>query len=226
MRPRKDRNIKNVIYFSADSTQYAQIELSSIKSIVKNSNINIQFVVGEGFSVDRLYDEYDNKKWDVIYVSTHYNYTHYEPHSGELILSDDKKVCLSELLKKNVPCYHRRMLFLNVCDGATSAYYGGLARFGMAGLLTKNNQAVVSHLWPINNLMAAVYASIFFANITKDIGMFELYRKTKRVIAGGKEQVLEFLKNHKGVDNLIERLENQKVECGEYVNSGSLAFYE
>ena len=83
---------------------------------------------------------------------------------------------MEELLHVDLKLSVRRLLMLNVCDGASHPGNGVLPRLGFAASLATPWQATISHQWPVAPLSAAVLGGLLACHIREGKSFFEAYK--------------------------------------------------
>ncbi len=124
---------------------------------------------------------YESNDFDIIWVMSHGEFDHWKPGVVSVEIGNNQYLSLDEALNLSIPeSDKRRLLFLNICDGATHSGSDGLERLGFAPSLANNNQCVISHLWPVTAWSAATFGAIYSSYLTSEgnfFTAFEIYFK-------------------------------------------------
>lgn len=120
--------------------------------------------------------EYESSDYDVFWVASHGEMDHWSPHEVKLHLAeDDSAVVLDDLWGCTLSSERRRLLVLNVCDGARFAEPGLLPRIGLAAGLASPTQATISHLWPVRYLPSAAFGAYLAYFVAAGCSYFDAY---------------------------------------------------
>lgn len=82
---------------------------------------------------------------------------------------------LDDVLHRAPDLEERRLLVLNVCDGARFVEPSLLPRVGLAAGLLGPTQATISHLWPVRLLPSAAFDACLTYQVAQGLPYFEAY---------------------------------------------------
>ena len=141
--------------------------------------------------------------------------------------NSEEIIGISELEEIQVECDRRRLLVLNVCDGATGAVLGGALGLGVAQMLAQPAQAVISHMWPVDQRIAPVFGALLARELARGEIFFESFGRTITQMNVDKEQLVESLgESPAEFSTLIERIENRDFDPKCMYYWGSPVFLE
>ncbi|MEU7913925.1 hypothetical protein [Microbispora bryophytorum] len=226
--PMPDRPIRKALIWSGGIIG-ADEEAAHVGSIFRQHGIDVDIVPTEQMSRDRFLGCYADSTYDVIWVASHGLYDHLEVGSPAIPLPNDELVTLGDLVATSPPAGEgRRLLFLNICDGAASPTLGGLPEVGIAAATCSPIQAVISHLWPVDTFsVAPSYAILLASALAQDVGYFPAYMSATRTLIDGASAVSSCIQNlAPSASRLIDRLENHPPEMATIAGWGSPAFFE
>mgnify|MGYP000205619594 CR=1 FL=1 len=224
--PLQDRVVTNVCIWCGAGSITEDIELNAVKLVLEKQQISIDCFSSDETTFDKFKSIYESNKYDVIWVMSHGEFDHFRPGSVSINISEDKAISLDEILHFSCPKSNkRRLLFLNVCDGATHSNVGGIAKLGFAPALSSQNQCVISHLWPVNPIVAATFGAMYAVNIAKGMSFFSAFQETLNHINSTKDDVVNRI-NTCVNDELGERINNKDIDFELMIHSGSATFFQ
>jgi len=224
--PYIDKKIKRVLLWS----------VGSLTSSLESNALNIIFTKA-GFQVDYYnYDidkeefliKYNSSEYDVVWIISHGNYDHYNPHTSDISTSNDSSpLFINDLRNIQNGNNERRLLVLNVCDGGTSAAYGNPNDFGIASLITSEHQATISHIWPTDSWFAVLFGVLLAIGLTTSNSYFEAYTYAMKYMYSSKSEVISEICKYLGSsDEIIEKLQYRDLDFDKIYYWGSPVFYE
>ncbi len=226
-RPRSDRKPKSVLIWCADvltgpmETEMVEAAFKRVGAVVKvfspNESNAIQFM-----------NEYENSNYDVFWVLSHGDFDHWSPHEVKLRLAqDNSSVMLQDLWNRSPTTEQRRLLVLNVCDGARFAEPGMLPRVGLAAGLASPTQATISHLWPVRFLPSAAFGVYLAKFVASGMPYFEAYCATLKALQKSANEIgIELEDLYESEFQLIKSLKASYDNFSEIETWGSAAFYQ
>lgn len=174
-KPRPDRKPKSVLIWQGE-VYSGPMELDLVEAAFKAVGAEVTKVAPETSSPAEFLKEYENGSYDVLWVASHGEFNHYMPHHVELRLAHDRShVMLGDVWNRAPNSEERRLLVLNVCDGARFAEPGLLPRIGLAAGLSCPSQATISHLWPVRLLPSAAFGACLAHQVAQGLPYFEAY---------------------------------------------------
>jgi len=225
-----DREIKHICLVSAGNSITEEIEIEIVTGFFEKSFscVEITLLAFSDSSKQDFIDVYGSDNFDIIWLMSHGNFNHWEPESVCIDIFGEK-MYLEELanIKINSCDTKRRLLFLNVCDGATSKSTGSISRIGFAPALSSANQCTISHLWPTNPWAASCFGAWLAIHLCNEGLFFNAYEKSIESMSLGKEGLIKSLID-KGVsaDNALERIQRCNLDLSLMAHAGSAVFYD
>lgn len=104
---------------------------------------------------------YEDPTFDVAWVIGHGEQSAFAAEFTGLVLDDHSLLPMGTIGTMKTPGGGRRLLVLNICSSGATQIRGGLARIGLGHRLASADQAVVAHLWPIDEDAALAFGSGF-----------------------------------------------------------------
>lgn len=224
-----DRKIRRVVIWAPNQTISERCEIEAVSAILQMAEISVEICAGaDARTKERFVQTYQDPSVDVLWIISHGEYDHWNPHETTLVLSseDEVNISLHELASLSIRSSNgRRLLVLNVCDGAASAMVGGLNKIGFAQSLACRNQAVVSHLWPVESMHAAAFGACLAIGLAKSSGFFKGYEHALYLLHSDCRELIDELQD-RGVSELIERLSARNYRSNSTFAWGSPIFFE
>jgi hypothetical protein len=203
-----------------------KIETDAVASILGAGSIDCQ-VFDSDLSVDRFRQVYEDETYDLIWVAAHGVSGGIWPEDAALALDRAHTVSFSELIDFSVPDTERRLLFLNACSMGESAIFGGLAGFGIAAGLAGPSQAVIGHLWPVDDLAAAAFGLLLAAELAAGQRLFEAFASALHARAEAGPDLAAALGNlGLPAAPLREKVASSHDDFGNFLRWASPAFFE
>lgn len=164
---KSDREVHKILCFLTRNSQTYDKEyefLSSLdceKTIITDPNKN-QFL--------ELLNDTD---YDLLYISAHGDYEHFSSKNEEIVFwneEDDKsyRISTKEINEKLSIKKDKKILILNICDGANSGLSYLVSERGVANKFAIKGHVVLSYLWPVEPKYAVVFGCLV---------LYELRRK-------------------------------------------------
>jgi hypothetical protein len=223
-----DKAVVKVCLWCGAGSLTEQIESETLTKILEASGIEVTLFKSDQTTKRRFINIYQDNQFDVIWVMSHGEFDHWKTGEISIEIGKEEFLSLDEAMKLSVPDdNNRRLLFLNICDGATHSSTEGLERLGFAPALASSLQCVISHLWPITSWSAATFGVIYCSYLTTEGDFFSAFKSTLRVMANGNNAVhgrLAELSSHS--DKLRDRLNNQDNNFDLMAHSGSSVFFQ
>jgi hypothetical protein len=222
VRPQPDRECLRVLIWLS-GTLIGELQAGWIAELLSQ---RAAIVVRTG-DLDTFRADYANPEYDVIWVTTHGEFDHNDPHRSTLALAAGVTASFDDLRRIAVPGTKRRLLVLDACDSGAVPVYGGLSDLGFGPLLAAKNQAVISHRWPVEQFASALFNSLLALGLRSE-SFFAAYQSAVATMARGKDAVLSDLSAALGVDNnLVTRIRNnESIRWNTLAIWGSPAFFE
>ena len=226
-KPRPDRKPKSVILWEGDVSS-GQMELAFVEAAFRAAGAEVTKFAPETSSPADFLKEYENGSYDVLWVASHGEFNHYMPHHVELRLARDRsRVMLDDVWNRAPNSDGRRLLVLNVCDGARFAEPGLLPRIGLAAGLSCPSQATISHLWPVRILPSAAFGACLAHQVAQGLPYFEAYCAALAALRKSAWQIGADLEAVYGPDfQLVDSLKASNDDFSGIETWGSAAFYQ
>jgi hypothetical protein len=227
-KPKQDRSIVKVCLWCGAGSMTEQIESNILKRMFENEGVDVTLFSSESTTKSEFINIYENSDFDIIWVMSHGEYDHWKPGEVSIAIGNNELVSLDECMKLSIPIVGaRRLLFLNICDGATHNCTEGLERLGFAPALANKEQCVISNLWPVTAWSAATFGAIYCSYLSKDGNFFEAFEATLEIFVGGNSKVFERLNAlGQSCQELKDRLDNQDNNFDLMAYSGSTVFIQ
>jgi hypothetical protein len=227
-RPEPDRPVRRVLIWSG-GTFLGAVGVSAAAELLSQHGVGCDIIPDEARSAEEFLRRYAAGEYDVLWVDAHAEYDHYDPHRVYLRLfpGDGRGLSLAELAAIPVPGGGRRLLFLNVCDGGTATPMPGPSKLGLAPMLAGARQAVVSHLWPVEQTYAALLDGLLAVGLVRARGFLAAFSLAAESLRAGDDHVFALLRREMGEGcELATRLSARSLDLGNISAWGSPAFFE
>lgn len=160
-----------------------------------------------------------------FYISAHGNYDHWDPEAAHIHFSETRKITLAALKSATNKAKHRRTIYLNICDGATSELSFNPYNSGISAALAHGNQVIISHLWPIRPLYAFISGALLL-KFLQDLSAAEAVRETYNILKESNASIQERAMSFGEPFNPVcETIQNTEIKISEFRNIGSFAIY-
>ncbi|MFJ1254270.1 CHAT domain-containing protein [Cupriavidus sp. CuC1] len=226
-RPREDRVPRSVLIWGG-GTITEPMELEMVRYAFEKIGATVRSVTLETCTPADFLAEYQNAEYDVFWIASHGEFDHWAPHDVRLHLAPDNSAVKLEDVWDRIPSFEgRRLLVLNVCDGARFAERGMLPRVGLGPGLAGPAQATISHLWPVRPYPSAGFGASLAYYVANGVRYFEAFERTLRAIAKPAANVGMELEDMYGREfELTTRLRNQEEDFSAIEVWGSAAFFQ
>ncbi len=222
--PDIDRHAHSVfVWVASPKTYTADLEVGALRRIF-GDRLNI--ATAEDGSFERFLQEYRSKVHDIIWVISHGDFRHHQPHTSALQMAEGHRLGVQELLALRVPEHGRRLLVVNSCDGGTAAPLNAPAELGIAASVAGRHQAVVSHICPVHPLAALVFGAVFAKHLVEGNGFFAAFDAALKVMRGGRAAIRAELAACTAYGELVPRLDNASLGFDNLIENGTAVFYE
>lgn len=226
--PAEDREVRKVCMWCGAGSITEEMELNAVRSVLEHSGIQVDQYSSKETTKAQFIGIYESIEYDVIWVMSHGEFDHWQPGNVSIVVGTDGDLSLDEMLQLDVPEKDgRRLLLLNVCDGATYSNQGGIPRLGIAPSVAGSNQCAISHLWPVSPFAAAAFGFLYASSISKGLGFFEAYQDALNRIGGTQNDVLnEIERACLDGGEFVQRLSSRELPFELMAHSGSAAFFQ
>ncbi|MBA9072575.1 hypothetical protein GGR22_000701 [Flavobacterium gossypii] len=215
--------IEKILFWSGFS-QTSEIEREALEEIFQFAEIEFEVHNEENSSLKKFQNRIIEYKPDIVWISSHGEYQHYEPNISSIKLSESESISIRDFEQLINKDDKRRLLFLNVCEGGVHSQTGEFKNIGFPNLLTATNQDIISHLWMVEARFACVFGvfvALGVALLQKNY--FEAFEYSLSRVLIDKETILEELETFPvNLTNLKERIQNNdSTEWDNIITTGS-----
>lgn len=232
--PLPKRDIRK-IFLWCFGTRTSDLELALLQAIFSNKGIQTEVLNVLEHSREYFFEIYNDPSIDLIWVGTHGNFEHLAPHKSNIDAHQDGPIIISELQNLVPERESQRLIFLNICDGATAMSASALYDLGIGASICNRFQAVISHLWMVDIAASFVYGIIYAHYISEGQDFFTAYKNTTIAFLNGKDFISETLspyyylsfdnlENDHSLETYVNSLPNEISENIYYWGSG--VYYE
>lgn len=222
-KPKEQRKINRVLVWEGD-TMLSQIECIGIVNIFNKKGIETVTLKYQLSSKEEFLKKYNDDSFDLIWICCHGEFNHMEAHKSYLDLGNNIHFNLDELNSYSLNTSNRRLIVVDACDGATTSLINSPLSLGIGSALVCSKQSLISHQWPIDNYSALISGVILASYLSDDLDYSEALNKTINLFYSGKESVVERINEYCSEEDVIERIENSRVDFQNFYSWGSLAY--
>jgi hypothetical protein len=171
--------------------------------------------------------EFSNPEYDAVWVTTHGEFDHMDPHRSKLVINEDTEMTFNDLRKIRTPAQGRRLVILDACDSGAEPIYGGLSSLGFGPLLASSSQAVICYRWPVEQFASAIF-NVLLALGLRTRSFYGAYEFAVITVIQGKQTTIQQLAEVLGQDHdLVGRIQdNESIRWNTLAFWGSAAFLE
>lgn len=227
-KPKPDAIIKKVCLWCGAGSFTEAMESSVLIKIFSSVDIHVDYFSSEHTTKEDFLKIYESDYYDIVWIMSHGEFDHWNPGQVSIEIGAGEVITLEEALRLEIPTRKsRRLLMLNVCDGATHTNLDGLSKLGFGPALSSNQQCTISHLWPVNPYVAATFGAIYAEKISKIKDFFKAFAETLLVMSEPTGKVIDYLSaNVINSGEIQERLSNNNINMELMIHGGSSAFFE
>lgn len=194
--PNKKRNVKRVLLWCF-GTRTSDLELRLTKDIFQSKGVIVDAINILEVSKNDFANMYQSADYDLVWVGTHGNYDQLLPHLSSIDIHPDGYVRLSDLIGIAPSTDKQRMLFLNICDGATASTQSAMYDLGIGAALCNRNQAVLSHIWMVKIESSFVYGVLYAHYLVNPVcDFFTAYERVIQAMLKGKKFIKDLLTSY------------------------------
>lgn len=227
-RPRSDRRPQMVALWSGGGSLTEALELEMVSSAFRAAGANVETFDPDGGTREDFLAAYQDPKYDIFWVASHGEFDHWSPRHVKLqINANGTSVSLEDLFGKLPAHASRRLLVLNVCDGARFEEIGMVPRVGLAAGLAGYQQATVSHLWPVLGFPSAAFGASLAHYLALGMSFFQAYVHALQAMRKASPAIADELQALYGRNfELLDRLRAREEDYMPLQFSGSAAFFQ
>lgn len=227
--PQVSRPIQNVLLWPASALYTANMESEHIQKILQQAGISVSVVDASEQTLERFQKEYISLEYDCIWIISHGEYDHMNPHRTSFPIAEGISMALDDMLDLHIDNNLQRLLILNLCSGGTAATYGANNEMGIAAAMATFAQCVITHLWPVNWLAAWVFGVLLADAIASKKNHFDAFTTATTIMVNGSESVIEKItrlsEQIPSLSELRDRIErNSSIDFGNLSIWGSPVF--
>lgn len=226
--PRSDRRPRMVALWSGGASLTEAMELEMVGSAFEAVGATVETFDPNSGTRDDFLAAYQDPNYDIFWVASHGEFDHWSPRHVKLqIASSGTSVSLEHLFDRTPLHASRRLLVLNVCDGARFEEIGLVPRVGLAAGLAVPQQATISHLWPVLGFPAAAFGAYLAHYLAAGASFFEAYVRSLSAMRKSSPAIADELQALYEKDfELLERLRTREEDFAPLQFSGSAAFFQ
>ncbi len=203
--PSNDRSLRKVCIWLA-GTLYGELEQNWLKEIFGRRNMEL--VLPKSRTSEDFKAVYSIPDLDLLWIIGHGRFDPYYHEKLSIDLSEDEVLDLVEWAGFDLPQIEgRRLIVANLCDSGTIAVLGGTGEIGLPGILPRNAQALIAHLWPVSSMHAGIFGAVLAIQLCESPSFFQAYANAVRILISGKEKIEnELIREFGEPHEVIERL--------------------
>jgi len=220
--PYEARKIRRVLVWRGESMNPEQ-ECTGIRDILAVTGVQVDIVDGEHATVEKFAQLYESDEYDAGVICGHGEFKIYEPHKSYIVLHNQKHINLKEINRLRYDGKKRRLLFLNICDGATTSLQNSPVAIGLSKMLVSPNQSLISHIWPVPSRYAMIL-NWLFACLLLENDYMQIFTKMIKISKQGNHHIYEFISRYTQDAEILDRIANTSDDYSKFGYWGSLSF--
>ncbi len=224
--PLPDREPRRALLWAAGNDYYSGFETDAVAAVLGAAGIEVERRTGVGSRPEDFLAAYADPGFDIVWVAGHGQIDHWSDGSARLVAGDGCILGIDALHAATPKGGHRRLTVLNVCDGGVSAVNGGIQKLGMAPMLATARQASVSHLWPVNPLVASAFGVIMASALADGAGFHPAFDAALAGIRAPIGDIVDAVRAVAPDQELVARLENLDLDTTAILHWGSPCFFQ
>ena len=228
------RLLKKVFMWQGDSTS-SEMECDAVQQLFGSKGIEVYRLNWHQSSKEEFLATYRLKEFDLVWISGHGEFDQFKPHLSCLVLNQD----FSEGVGKNITVDYdeiedydggelgRRLLVLNICDGATTTLDNSPAAIGLGSKMINDSQSLISHQWPIEPFAGMITGILLAKALAAGESYKDSYGYAIKTGLSGKEAIVKWFQEefpNSELADIIER--NSSVDYSNIYFYGSLIYAE
>lgn len=224
--PRADRQPRRALLWAAGNDYFSGFETDAVAAILAGAGMEVDRRSGEGAGPDDFLAAYADPRFDVVWVAGHGEIHHWSDGSARLVAGEHCILGIDDLHAAPPREGDRRLAVLNICDGGVSAVNGGIQKLGLAPMLASARQATVSHLWPVNPLVASAFGVLMASAIVGGAGFHEAFDRALAAIHAPIGDIAAAVGAAAPGQDLVARLDNLDLNTSTILHWGSPCFFQ
>lgn len=231
-KPSPERNLAQVLIWQGDCMT-SEFECDAICRIFEYHGVPYnRFNWYEAKKSDFM-AEYFSNKYDLVWISCHGEFNHFDPYNSCLILNGEGEnigkqiIPYSEINPLDENQHGRRLLVLNACDGASTSLHNSPSAIGFGSRLTNKFQSLISHQWPADNNACLALGCLLAINLCKRTNYLDAYNMSLKQFIANEDHILGELQAEYKLDEVKGKILNtQNIDHTNIFYYGSLAYLE
>ncbi|MBX7255920.1 MAG: hypothetical protein K1Y02_06130 [Candidatus Hydrogenedentes bacterium] len=173
--PLQDRTLRRALVWGC-GTRWAKHEVPLVSGALTNYGVDTMSRCEANCTHDEFLGAFANPEIDLLWIAGHGNYNFDRPDLSELQVgsTSPKWICAKELLKRKKNA-QRRLVVFNFCFGGKALISNAPAKVGIGPMLASNDQAIITHLWPVDDEVAMDYGLDLVARLCAGASYFEAF---------------------------------------------------
>ena len=154
-----DKKVHKILCFLTKNSQTYDKEYEFL------SSLDYEKIIITDPNKNQFLELLNNTDYDVLYISAHGEYEHFSSKNEEIVFwneEDDKlyRISTKEISEKISIKQDKKILILNICDGANSGLSYLVSERGIANKFAIKGHVVLSYLWPVEPKYAVVFGCL------------------------------------------------------------------
>lgn len=224
--PRADRAPRRALLWAAGNDYYSGFEIDAVAAVLAAAGVEVDRRTGEGACPEEFLAAYADPRFDIVWVAGHGEIDHWSDGSAKLVAGEKCLLGIDELHAAMPHDGDRRLVVLNICDGGVSAVNGGIQKLGLAPMLAGARQATVSHLWPVNPIMASAFGLLLANALAEGAGFHAAFDKALAAIRAPIGEIAATVSSAAPGHKIVTRIENLGLATDQILHWGSPCFFE
>lgn len=215
----KEKN--KILCFLTKGTRTYDDEVNFINSLPYDSKI----ITDPNLSI--FFDSINSLDYDILYISAHGGYEHFESYYEDIIFQDDNgeeiRISSNAINERLALKDLKKILILNICDGANSGLSFLVSNRGIANSFTKKSFCTLSYIWPVEPVFAAIFGTLVLKKL-KHSSLNEAYFHTFTLLNDEITSICEKL-NIENSHFWEDRIKNYSGHINDHANLYAIAMY-
>lgn len=220
-----ERAVRKALLWAAGNDYYSGFEIEAVAEVLMRAGVEVERRNGVGTTAIDFLDAYSNLAFDLVWVAGHGEIDHWHDGSSQLVVGDACSLGIDELKLATPEAGQCRLAVLNVCDGGVASVNGGIQKLGLAPMLARASQSTISHLWPVNPLLASAFGALLANEIAKGVGLHRSFDLALTALRSTSEGLASAVRDIVPGQPLVERLERLELNTQSILHWGSPCFF-
>lgn len=218
----KEREVNRIIHITLDdfSTNSQEEEIVTYLNEISEKSFDYKHITDK----TELLNILSSDKYDVISISSHGEVNTRAPLENTIKIGADE-IRWIELDPNKYTLTNKRLLYLNICDSGHYSCKNGFMLESLSTFLTHNNQATISHMWPVTVHYSSGFLMMFLHQLTLNDSFKEAYSNTLSLAVNN--EIHSYIeKNDLQKMKLFKTLLSSSVKKESLINWGSMLYQE